>query len=208
MEKTLTLTQYRFTDRLIGENNWDRNGFDSWFFCPGMLFNTPQKWWGDLGLRDFPHEGIDLCLYRDCQNQIRRLDENFRIPVMANGVVRAIFTDYLGQAVIIEHDNLAGGTRKILSVYAHTLPRSHVRIDGVVKEGDIIASIADTGRSKSNILPHLHFSLGLPSPSLSYDDFEWNIMRNPNKIVLLNPLDVFEFPHRTMASDIDFCRDL
>jgi hypothetical protein len=208
MEKALTLTQHRFTDRLIGENDWDRNGFDSWFFCPGMLFNSPQKWWGDLGLRDFPHEGFDLCLYRDGQNHIRRLDENFRIPVMANGVVRAIFTDYLGQAVIIEHETLAAGTRKILSVYAHTTPRSHVHIGKVVHEGDIIASIADTSRSKSNILPHLHFSLGLPTPSLSYDDFEWNIMRDPNKIVLLNPLDVFEFPHRTMASDIDYCRNL
>ncbi len=159
-------------------------------------------------MRDFPHEGIDLCLYRDCRKHIRRLDENFRIPVMADGVVRAIFTDYLGQAVIIEHENLAGGTRKILSVYAHTTPRSHVHIGGVVKEGEIIASIADTGRSKSNILPHLHFSLGLPSPSLSYEDFQWNIMRDPNTIALLDPMEIIEFPHRKMASDIDFCRDL
>jgi hypothetical protein len=54
-----------------------------------MLFNSPDKWWGDHGLRDYPHEAIDMCLYRDrvkkitCKNRkFNRLNLHYiyRIP--------------------------------------------------------------------------------------------------------------------------------
>ena len=153
---------------LIEENGLDRNGFDSWLFCPGMLFNSPQKWWGDHGRRDYPHEGIDLCLYRDHSHRIRRLDEHTRIPVMHNGVVKAMFKDYLGTTVVIEHENSVNDTGVFISLYAHTNPRSDIAVGVIVKEGDIIATFGDTRNSKSRIIPHLHFSLGEPSDSFSY----------------------------------------
>lgn len=72
---------------LIEVNGLDPDNFESWVFCPGMLFGSPDKWWGDLGRRDFPHEGIDFCLYADRSRQIQRLGEQTRIPVMHTGVV-------------------------------------------------------------------------------------------------------------------------
>jgi len=54
-----------FSEMLSEENALDQSRFESWIFCHGMLFNSPDKWWGDHGSRDYPHEGIDLCLYRD-----------------------------------------------------------------------------------------------------------------------------------------------
>lgn len=206
--KTAALKKTRFTETLIEENGLDQNGFDSWLFCPGMLFNSPQKWWGDHGRRDFPHEGIDLCLYRDRTKRTLRLDEKSRIPVMHAGVVKAIFTDYLGKAVIIEHELPESENGRFLSVYAHTAPRADVKIGARVKEGDIIGNIAGTGNSKARIIPHLHLSLGLPSPSLNYDPFVWNIMRNPDLITLLDPLGAIDWPYQRLDPENLYCLEL
>ena len=206
--KTVALGNDRFHEMLIEENALDKMGFDRWVFCPGMLFNSMKKWWGDQGQRDFPHEGVDFCLYQDSSERILRIDEKNRIPVIYDGVVKAIFKDYLGQAVIIEHDRLVEDGRKLLSIYAHTHPRPHIRIGVKVYEGDIIASLADTSGSKANIIPHLHFSLGLPSPSLSFDAFFWNIIRKPDLVTLLDPLDVVDIPYQVLNPDNDYCHQL
>jgi hypothetical protein len=206
--KLAALKKTRFTEMLVEENGLDQNGFETWIFCPGMLFNSPQKWWGDHGRRDFPHEGIDVCLYRDRSMRTRRLGVKCRIPVMYDGMVKAIISDYLGKAIIIEHETTESETERFLSVYAHTKPRADVNIGTLVKEGDIIATIADTGRSKSKIIPHLHLSLGLPSPSLSYDPFVWNIMRKPELVTLLDPLEAIGWRYQQLEPENLYCLEL
>lgn len=59
-------------------------------------------WWGDCGERDNPHEGLDLCLYRNMEDDILRLDEKTNIPAMSDGVVVKIINDFLGRSVILE----------------------------------------------------------------------------------------------------------
>ena len=198
----------RFTEMLIEANGHDPNDFRSWVFCPGMLFGSTDKWWGDHGRRDFPHEGVDFCLYTDRFGQILRLDHRTRIPVIRDGVVRALFTDYLGQAVIVEHENGRGENQKLLSVYAHTRPRAGIEPGAVVKEGQPIATIADTSRARANILAHLHFTLGLPSSSLRYEPFEWNLMRDPEQITLLDPRDVIDWPCQLLDRQKPTCLEL
>ena len=193
---------------LIEANGLAAGDFHAWVFCPGMRFGSPDKWWGDHGRRDFPHEGIDFCLYRDGAGPIVRLDHNTRIPVMHGGIVRAMFTDYLGQAVIIEHENHRDKNGKFLSVYAHTKPLDGIQPGAAVKEGDIIATIADTRRSKAKILPHLHFSLGLPSPALVYEPFVWNMMRDPALVTLLDPQDVIDRPCQVLDDRHQNCLQL
>jgi len=77
--KTLYLKKSRFTEMLIEENALDQSGFERWIFCHGMQFNSPDKWWGDHGLRDYPHEGIDLCIYKDRSSRICHINEKTRI---------------------------------------------------------------------------------------------------------------------------------
>ena len=84
---------------------------------------------------------------------------------MHDGHVRARFSDYLGQAIVIEHDRIPAVPEKAISIYAHTRPLDGILPGVNVGEGDVIACIADTGRSKTNILPRLHFSFGRPSPN-------------------------------------------
>ena len=203
-----SLRKTRFTRMMIQVNNLNPANFESWAFCQGMLFGSPDKWWGDHGLRDFPHEGIDFCLYSDRSGQIRRLNEQTRIPVMHDGVVQAMFTDYLGQAIVIEHEYGHHPNGKFLSVYAHTNPQDGIRPGVTVNEGDIIATIADTKHSKAKILPHLHFSLGLPSPALRYDPFVWDIMRDADRITLLNPFDAIDWHCRKLDSENSGCLGL
>ena len=60
----MPLAKTRFTARLIETNGFDPHDFKCWVFSPGMRFNAPDKWWSDYGRRDFPHEGLDFCLFR------------------------------------------------------------------------------------------------------------------------------------------------
>ena len=196
----MDLVKNRFTEMLLDANRIAAAAFKCWVFRPGMQFNSPRKWWGDCGPRDFPHEGVDFCLYEDCSGQVHRLDGKTRIPVMADGVVRAMFKDYLGQALIVEHDDLQG-EGIYLSIYAHTRPRDGLRCGHAVRAGDIIAAIADTRHSKAKILPHLHLSIGRPSPDLVYENFVWNIMRDPGRVTLLDPMDVIDGPWRTVDTE-------
>ena len=204
----MNLEHTAFTEMLVEANRLNPDDFQSWVFSPGMLFNSPDKWWGDHGRRDFPHEGVDLCLYQDADGQVRRFGENTRIPVMHDGVVKALFTDYLGRAVILEHAGAEGDNGRLLSVYAHTRPEKHITPGVVVKAGEIIAVIADTRRSKANILPHLHVSFGIPSPALVYDPFVWNSMRDPGQVTLVDPLGAIDRSCRVLdTNDQNFpCR--
>jgi murein DD-endopeptidase MepM/ murein hydrolase activator NlpD len=198
----------RFTEMLIDANDLKPGGFERWIFCRGMQFNSPHKWWGDRSRRDFPHEGIDFCLYEDASHIIRQLDAKTRVPIMHSGAIKAIFKDYLGQAVVIEHENSANITGRFISVYAHTRPLPGIEVGVIVKEGDIIATIADTSHSKANILPHLHFSLGIPSSRLVYDGFVWNVMRDFEKVALVDPLPVIDWPHQALNATNSPCRDI
>jgi murein DD-endopeptidase MepM/ murein hydrolase activator NlpD len=207
-KETIRLEKTRFTAMLIEANGFNPDDFQGWAFCPGMRFDSPDKWWGDHGQRDFPHEGIDFCLYEDAAGNLARVDETTLVPAMHNGVVKALFADYLGQAVVVEHDSIRGGGGRFLSVYAHTEPRDGIQPGAVVREGDIIATIADTRRSKAKILPHLHFSLGRPSPGLVYEPFVWNIMRDPGRVTLVDPIDLVDGSWRALGSRHSCCRDI
>jgi len=203
---TLPLKKSRFTEMLIEANAPELRGFDRWIFCEGMLFNSPNKWWGDRGRRDFPHEGIDLCLYRDGSGRIRRIDDNIRFPAVAAGTVQAMFKDYLGTAVLVEHQIQATGSQRLISFYAHTNPDPNIGVGMMVKEGDIIGALADTSHSKAGIRPHLHFSIGMPTKSFSYDGLVWNTIRRPEMMILLDPLPVIDRPYQKLAAGDPACR--
>ena len=110
--------------------------------------------------------------------------------------------------MIIVHKEAGNAHGRFLSIYAHTKPRVGVQIGVMVKEGDIIATLADTSKSKSNIIPHLHFSLGLPSPNLTYNAFIWNTIRKSDMITLLDPLGILDFHYHVIASANPYCQNV
>ena len=179
-----------------------QNGFKRWLFFPGMAFGATQKWWGDFGTRDFPHEGVDFCLYEGTDACVFEFAVNSAIPVVEDGVVRAVFRDYLGQAIVVEHGQWFDSNKKLLSIYAHTDPSPHIQSGVRLRKEEVIATTADTRSAKAKILSHLHFTLGLVSPNLSYDDFYWNLFRDPENVTLLDPLEVVPLPYHQPRAKI------
>lgn len=185
-----------FAEIVLGANDSLRqNGFKQWLFYPGMAFNTKIKWWGDFGTRDFPHEGVDFCLYEGSDGRVFHFKANSVIPVIEDGAVRAVFKNYLGHAIIVEHGQWPGSEKPLLSIYAHTIPLPMVEPGLPVDKGSVIATTTDTRNAKAKILSHLHFSLGLASPDLFYENFYWNLIREPVNVELLDPLEVVQVPY-------------
>ncbi len=187
---------------LIGANGIDSNGFARWVFGSGMCFGSPDKWWGDLGRRDFPHEGIDFCLYADRSGRVHQLGRNTRIPAMQAGIVRSVFRDYLGKAIVVAHCVGTDTVETAVSIYAHTQPVDGITPGTVVSAGDIIATIADTRGSKARIPAHLHVTLGVSRPAVDLDAFVWNDMRDARRFKLDNPGGVIDWPFQLLDDGI------
>ncbi|MDP2647260.1 MAG: hypothetical protein Q8P24_20190 [Desulfobacterales bacterium] len=180
----------QFNRHFMRENDLQGGGFESWVFCPGMLFHAQDRWWGDRGRRQKPHEGLDLCLYRDRRNQTHGMEINTRIPVLYDGVAVGIIDDFLGKSIIVEHHVTRGDPMILYSFYGHTTPGQHLYPGSIVRAGDIIATIAGAGRSKSGVLPHLHLSLGRASRVISPDQLTWETLDALDALTLLDPLTV------------------
>lgn len=174
LTRTPSLRNTRFTEFLIRKNAFGEGGFKGWIFCPGMLFNSTDKWWGDQSQRDKPHEGLDLCFYEDREDTIRRLGEKVKIPVIYDGIVVRIIDDFLGKSVILEHVFPDRDNNRLCTIYGHTIPEDNLHVGKIVKEGDVIATLADSSRSKTNIFPHLHISIAWASKSISFDRLDWD----------------------------------
>ncbi len=193
-----SLRKTRFTEYLVQENALHGHGFQEWIFYPGMLFNAADKWWGDQGKRDKPHEGLDLCPYRDRRGKMRRLDNKTKIPVIYDGTVVGIINDFLGKSVIIEHGFTDRDNNRFCTIYGHINPHKSLHVGKTLKEGDIIATLADLRNSKVTTPSHLHISLGRAHKFISYDKLDWKTMGAPNTLNLMDPLHVLGWRYRVL----------
>jgi hypothetical protein len=185
MKKTI------FTQSLIRENCLDEGGFERWAFSSGMLFNSTERWWGDRGERNSPHEGLDFLLYKDRQGGIVRLAQETRIPILYAGVVTGIINDFLGKSVIVAH-GLSDCHRPLVSVYGHILPDEGIQTGRSLSEGETIGTLAPCGKSKSNVLPHLHVSLGWLKAIDLCHALDWRKMSDQAVITMIDPLGVID----------------
>jgi len=188
---------------------FDFPGVKEWLFCPGMLFQSTDKWWGDrTGLRPQPHEGLDLLLYRDQEERVRHLGEVIPIPVMSDGVVVGIIPDFLGQTVIVEHPVPDREDERQYTIYAHTRPREGICQGTKVGRGDAIAAIAMPGRSPFPMAPHLHISIAWAATPVSCVHFDWNTIGVSELLTLLDPLSCMDCRYRISGIDDPVCRGL
>jgi hypothetical protein len=179
-----------FGECLVGSNALGNLGFEEWVFHPGMLFNALAKWWGDQGKRNRPHEGLDLCFYRTKGREVRRLDERTKIPVMYGGEVVKIGNDFLGASVYVCHSIYNNHGDQLLTAYGHIKPDGGIYPGKVLREGDILGTIAEIRKRRREIFPHVHISLAWISKSLCYQQLDWERIGDPGVAVLLNPLEI------------------
>jgi len=165
-----------------------------------MLFGSHYKWWGDLGKRQHPHEGLDLCLYRTKQGHINYLTKETKIPVIFEGQVMKVSHDFLGKSVFVGHDAYASNGSQLYTIYSHIKPGNHIRPGERLSEGDIIGVIADTRNSGAVIPHHLHVSVAWISNNVRLPELGWQALNDASNVVLLDPLAVIECPFSIVPS--------
>lgn len=194
----------QFTHFFIQKNGINNHGFKEWAFYPGMLFHSQDKWWGNQGQRARPHEGLDLCFYRDRDNKIFHIGQKSKIPAIFDGIVVRIIDDFLGQSIFVEHRLHGFDTDRLYTIYGHTIPDADLSKGTAVKQGDIIATIAGSNKSNTNVRPHLHISLGWSSEMISYDQLDWEAISNKGALTLLDPLEIMDGEYSIMeGNEID-----
>ncbi len=184
--------QSEFSKNFVKCNGLNRAGFSGLVFCPGMLFNSMEKWWGDAGRRSRPHEGVDVLLYMDIHGQIHTLDTATKIPVMYSGETAAVHDDFLGKSMYVRHEIYDDRGWQLHTVYGHVTPVNGVQKGGIVKGGDVIAEIADGRRKNAQVLSHLHISMAWISETVPCELLNWETMGNSDMVMLLNPLEVMQ----------------
>ena len=175
---------------LIDCNRLREAGFEEWLFYPGMLFMSPDKWWGNGGCRPAPHEGSDFCLWRDRNGRRFRLDGNTRIPAMFEGEVVGISDDFLGKSVYMRHDICDSRGSRLYTLLGHTAPRDSLRKGSQLDQGEVFAHISVRERKKMKIPPHLHISVAWMDASYPDEKLGWEMLGRTPEIRLLDPLEV------------------
>jgi hypothetical protein len=172
-------------------NDFHTYGFKEWIFYPGMLFQDREAWWTDNGFRPAPHEGIDLCFYRDNRGQVRRIDNGTKIPVMYTGDIVHIHDDFLGKTIYVKHSTNDKSGNTLHTIYGHTTPRNCDDTEKRVREGDIIAEVAALSEN-SKIFPHIHITMAWIHKSLPCKKLNWDTIWNSHLVTLCNPLEYID----------------
>ncbi|MCG8564339.1 MAG: hypothetical protein MI747_04570 [Desulfobacterales bacterium] len=159
-----------------------------WLFYPGMLQDSPDKWWDDWKFRHALHEGVDICFYRRSAGELLTLGPNARIPALCQGIIRNICPDFLGHSLIIEPTDTLTLPRRIIWVYSHQTSMPGLAPGDGVEKGQIISRIFDTRKKKSKLLSHLHLSCIEISREIPFGDLNWNLFPRRDQVNLINPM--------------------
>lgn len=190
----------KFFDYLLALNRSRLDQFCHWLFHPGMLPQASQQWWGKQKLRPTPHEGLDICWFRDKAGCQRSLPPATRIPAPFPGRVVQVSADFLGQSIFLIHKGLVTDDWCLLTAFGHTTPLPGVAADTPVQEGDSIATLAHPAGQKTLVKPHLHLTVAIVPADSSPSDFSWAKLNACKAILLLNPLVVFPTSFALVAS--------
>jgi hypothetical protein len=166
------------------------NGLDDrvkWFFYPGMLQDSPYKWWADFGRRPKTHEGIDICFFKEGK-KMSCLAKDALVPAMGSGLILNRCEDFLGETLVVGHEKFDYFSSKLIFVYSHLKIQENLKPGSRIEKGQIIARIFDTSQKQSKLLPHLHFSCMEPMENIPFHDLNWNLFSNRRKVNLINPV--------------------
>lgn len=187
-----------FSDCLVENNDLRKAGFEQWVFFPGMLFKSMEKWWGQAGLRNRPHEGLDLCFYRNRARQTLRLTTTTKVPAMFEGEIVNINDDFLGKSIYVRHRIYDARNRQLYTIYAHVKPYDGVACGSMVSKTTIIATIADAAKKNKQMLPHIHLSMAWLPKQFPCDRLTWETMSDAGVVTLWDPLEVIVCRYTTV----------
>jgi murein DD-endopeptidase MepM/ murein hydrolase activator NlpD len=175
---------------MLEHNRPRMDGFKTWGFHPGMVFQAMGKWWGDQGPRAVPHEGLDLYSFETAGGRVQTVDHQTQIPAAFAGQVVKIDRDFLGKSIYIIHAIYTAGGRQLLSAVGHTIPRDGLKTGQQVAAGEIIAAVAGVPGKKTNLPPHLHLTFAWVPKDVRANQLTWKNLGHDPGIRLIDPLPV------------------
>ena len=170
-------------------NGLGNNRKVQWLFHCGMLFSSKDKWWGDFKFRHCPHEGIDITYYRTNPDEIHSFDDSIKVPAMDDGFILNICDDFLGQTLVVEHENSIVFNRRIIFAYAHIIPEKNLKVGHNIKKKDVIARVCDTNRNPQ-LPPHLHFSCFEVLKKVPPEHLNWDLFSKNLEVNLIHPVSL------------------
>lgn len=173
---------------LMAENELEKRRFSQWVFNPGMLFRTVEKWWDESSTRGTPHEGLDVAAFLTKGGQVEWLSPQTKIPAAYDGTIARFQKDFLGFSCFLRHNQYQRGNRSLYSVYGHIDPLPERHEGEAITAGTILGALTDSTRKKSAIRAHLHFSLAWIAATVPEHALNWEIMNDPDAVILLDPL--------------------
>lgn len=157
-----------------------------WRFHPGMLFGSNEKWWAQ-GKRATLHEGLDFYSFQDSSGKIHHVTEKTSVPLLFDGVIAAIFDDFLGKTVLVEHAQYPVGDNHLLTLYGHMIPYPHVKPGRNMAAGELLGVAAGSDDARSKVPAHLHLSVALVPPGFAVETLTWQSIAKP-PVVLCDPM--------------------
>jgi murein DD-endopeptidase MepM/ murein hydrolase activator NlpD len=161
-----------------------------WIFAPGMLFSSFEKWWDPGSLRSSAHEGIDMLACSGREGNILEVNENTEVPVIYDGQIIKVLSDFLGTSVFVMHNIYDECNRGLCTVYGHIDQGEDVLEGEFVKSGDVLGRIAAVKKRGNTVPPHLHITVAWIPATLLFSGLNWQMIGGCKDIILLDPLRI------------------
>lgn len=169
-----------------------------WLFYPGMLQDSPDKWWGDWKSRHALHEGIDFCFYRSDDSSgsnntlppgsSNTLAPGSKVPAMAEGTLLNIADDLLGQSLVVSYSPPGACAANLILVYSHLTVDPTLCVGNRIQKGQVMAQTFDTRTKGSKLLSHLHLSCIDLLKERPGHTLNWNLFPRRDQVNILNPI--------------------
>ena len=187
------LRSINYSRHIIRWNGIDRLGFQKWVLQRGMIFDSFEKWWPSEDKRPTGHEGLDICLFQDDNNNLQELVAPIQVPAAMEGRIAKIMQDFLDLSIVVYHEEFSDSEWGFYTIYAHATPEDHIIEGENIEEGDLIATIQKTKTNKKlQMLPHLHISLGWIHTSLPVQELSWPAINKRKNMHLVDPISLLQ----------------
>ncbi|MFW6401872.1 MAG: hypothetical protein ACOCY5_04325 [Desulfohalobiaceae bacterium] len=163
-------------------------GISCWILHPGMLFDSPWKWWSDLGKRPFAHEGLDLCRFATTCGQTCTVSPETVFPALYSGTVALIIQDFLAQSIFIRHGAWRSSTACLYSIYAHACPLPGILQDKAVSQAEPLCAVPSPSKCPSGMQAHLHISMAWIQARIPESELGWSLLNSRQGLELEDPL--------------------
>jgi len=184
---------FNFHTHFLGLNNLPPSACAAWIIRPGMEFGANAAWWGGRKPRKNPHEGIDLCLFRNSAGAIRSIGYRHLIPSVCDGVVAALVADFMGTSVFVKSGRRRADGKTLYLLYGHLRPSSGIAPGCAITGGEPVGSVSDAALKADGPTPHLHVSTAFLHDGFPPDMLNWRELAEGGA-EFVDPIDFLEMP--------------